>query len=243
MMGNLPRLEGKIKEKIERWFTEYGEEFIICTREFCQGNRSSLRPLMNCLRDLATFVFAGNGIDLREDLLEDLEYGIFELIGQYSSSAGGEKLLESIQDTIISNITDIFADTKRRWNLNNFKITESIEELDPYNGLIECRNDSPPITKETAPGQIEVQAKKALEEMTVFARKKFRGDKNRKIAVNMLENPDRLQDFPWMAELANTSIGSVKVTLTRIKQTLARNFNLKRLDGEMTISRVREIPD
>ena len=242
-MGNLPRLEGKIKEKIENWFTDYGEEFIICTKEFCQGNRSSLRPLMNSLRDLATFVFAGDGIDLREDLLEDLEYGIFDLIGRYASSAGGEKLLESIQDTIISNIIDIFADTKRRWNLNNFKITESIEELDPFNGLLESRKDNSADTKEKPSEQIEVQAKKALEVMAVFARKKFRGDKNRKIAVNMLENPDRLQDFPWMAELANTSIGSVKVTLTRIKQTLARNFDLKRLDGEMTISRVKEISD
>ena len=198
---------------------------------------------MNSLRDLATFVFAGDGIDLREDLLEDLEYGIFDLIGRYASSAGGEKLLESIQDTIISNIIDIFADTKRRWNLNNFKITESIEELDPFNGLLESRKDNSADTKEKPSEQIEVQAKKALEVMAVFARKKFRGDKNRKIAVNMLENPDRLQDFPWMAELANTSIGSVKVTLTRIKQTLARNFDLKRLDGEMTISRVKEISD
>jgi hypothetical protein len=59
----------------------------------------------------------------------------------------------------------------------------------------------------------------------------------------MLENPDRLKDFPWMADLAETSIGSVKVTLTRIKQTLARNFDFKRYDGEMTISRVREISE
>lgn len=242
-MGNLPRLEGKIKEKIESWFTDYGEEFIICTKEFCQGNRSSLRPLMSHLRELASYVFTGDGNDLREDLLEDLEYGIFDLIGRYASSAGGEKLLESIQDTIISNIIDIFADTKRRWNLNNFKITESIEELDPFNGLLESRKDNSADTKEKPSEQIEVQAKKALEVMAVFARKKFRGDKNRKIAVNMLENPDRLKDFPWMAELANTSIGSVKVTLTRIKQTLARNFDLKRLDGEMTISRVKEISD
>ena len=76
--------------------------------------------------------------------------------------------------------------------------------------------------------------------MTVFARKKFRGDKNRKIAVKMLENPDRMRDFPWMAELADSSIGSVKVTLTRIKQTLARNFYFTRLGGELHITQVRE---
>ena len=242
-MGNLPRLEGKIKKKIERWFNNYGDDFIICTKEFCQGNRSSLRPLMNHLRELATYVFANDGNELRDDLLEDLEYGMFELIGQYSSAAGGEKLLESIQNTIIANITKIFADTKRRWNLNNFKITESIEELDPLNGLLEGRPQRPADKKENASEQIEVQAKKALEVMAIFARKKFRGDKNRKIAVNMLEHPDRVKDFPWMAEAAGTSIGSVKVTLTRIKQTLARNFNLQRFDGEMKISRVREIPE
>jgi hypothetical protein len=242
-MGNLPRLEGKIKKKIERWFINYGDDFIICTKEFCQGNRSSLRPLMNHLRDLAAHVFTGDGNDLRDDLLEDLEYGIFELIGQYSSIAGGEELSESIRDTIISNITDIFADTKRRWNLNNFKITESIDVLDPTNGLLEDRPRRSAVTNENVPEKTEAEAKKALEVMAVFARKKFRGDKNRKIAVNMLENPDRLRDFPWMAELANTSIGSVKVTLTRIKQTLARNFDIKRLDGEMTISRIREISE
>jgi hypothetical protein len=242
-MGNLPRLEGKIKDKVERWFNDYGEEFIICTKEFCQGNRSSLRPLMSNLKDLAAYVFAGDGVDLRDDLLEDLEYGIFDLIGRYTSSAGGEKLLESIQDTIISNITNIFADTKRRWNLNNFKITESLDELDPANELMESRPENPPDTNENIPEKIELQAKKALEVMTVFARKKFRGDKNRKIALNMLENPDRLKDFPWMAERAETSIGSVKVTLTRIKQTLARNFDFKRFDGEMTISWIREISE
>jgi hypothetical protein len=242
-MGNLPRLEGKIKEKVERWFNDYGEDFIICTKEFCQGNRSSLRPLMSNLKNLAAYVFAGDGVDLRDDLLEDLEYGIFDLIGQYNSLAGGEKLLESIQDTIISNITNIFADTKRRWNLNNFKITESLDELDPLNELMESRPENPRDITENIPDKIELQAKKALEVMTIFARHKFRGDKNRKIAVNMLENPDRLKDFPWMADLAETSIGSVKVTLTRIKQTLARNFDFKRYDGEMTISRVREISE
>jgi hypothetical protein len=40
-MGNLPRLEGKIKEKVERWFNDYGEDFIICTLLYAR--RSSAR--------------------------------------------------------------------------------------------------------------------------------------------------------------------------------------------------------
>lgn len=238
-MGNLPRLEGKIRGKIRFWFNNNGEEFIIYTKEFCQGNRSSLRPLMDLLRDLATNVFARDGINLNDDLLEDLEYGIFDLIGRYTSTPGGDKLLESLQHTIIQNVTDIFANTKRRWNLNNFKITESIEELDPFNDLIESPSKETEVLNERPCESVELQARKALETMAVFARKKFRGDKNKKIAVNILENPDRMKDFPWMAELADSSIGSVKVTLTRIKQTLARNFYFKRLGGELHITQIR----
>jgi len=238
-MGNIPRLEEKIRGKIELWFIDNGEEFIICTKEFCQGNRSSLRPLMDRLRDLAAHVFASDGNSLNDDLLEDLEYGIFDLIGRYTSTPGGDKLLESLQHTIIQHVTNIFADTKRRWNLNNFKITESLEELDPFNDLIESPSREEAIN-ELPPVPVELQARKALKTMAVFARKKFQGDKNKKIAVEMLENPDKLRDFPWMAELAGTSVGSVKVTLTRIKQTLARNFYFKRLGSELHITQVRE---
>ncbi|UCE65225.1 MAG: hypothetical protein JSU85_10130 [Candidatus Zixiibacteriota bacterium] len=239
-MGNPPRLEGKIGEKIRLWFIDNGEEFVLCTREFCQGNRLSLRPLMDLLRDLAIYVFACDGNSLNDDLLDDLEYGIFDLIGRYTSTPGGDKLLESLQHTIIQHVTDMFADTKRRWNLNNFKITKSIEELDPFNDLIESPSKEAAVLNEHPCEPVEVQARQALKTMAIFAQKKFRGDKNRKIAVNVLENPDRLKDFPWMAELADSSIGSVKVTLTRIKQTLARNFYFKRLGSELYITQVRE---
>ena len=239
-MGNVPRLEGKIEDKIKLWFNDNGEEFIICTKEFCLGNRSSLRPLMDLLRDLATHVFACDGNSLNNDLLEDLEYGIFDLIGRYTSTPGGNELLKSLQDTIIQHVTDIFADTKRRWNLNNFKITESIEELDPFNDLIKSPSKEAAVMNEGSHEPVELQARKALETMAKFARRKFRGDKNRKIAVKMLENPDKLRDFPWLAELADTSVGSGKVTMTRIKQTLARNFYFKRMGGELHITQVRE---
>ncbi len=239
-MGNIPRLEGKIKDKIERWFELNGDKFIICTKEFCQGNRSSLRPLMDHLRDLATDVFTSDGSSLNDELLEDLEYGIFELIGQYTAAPGGDPLLKSIRKTIIRNVIDIFADTKRRWNLNNFKITESIERLDPFNDLIESRKNEYSAPDGVYPEPAEIQARKVLNTMTIFARKKFRGDKNRKIAVKILENPDRFQDFPWIAGLAGTSVGSAKVTLTRIKQTLARNFSFKKIDGVLQITRVSD---
>ena len=241
-MGNVPRLEGKIREKIERWFANKGDGFIIYTKEFCQGNRSSLRPLMNLLKELAAHVFTSDGNDLNNELLEDLEYGLFELIGRYTSTPGSDRLLKSMQGTIIQHVTDIFADTKRRWNLNNFKITESIDELDPFNDLIGISENIAVKAEAPQAKNVEIQAKEALETMINFARKKFRGDKNKKIAVKMLENPDRLRDFPWMAELADTSVGSVKVTLTRIKQTLAHNFDFKRVGDQLQITRVSEIP-
>jgi hypothetical protein len=241
-MGNSPKLEGKLKEKIERWFKINGDRFIISTKEFCQGNRSALSPLMDLLRDLATDVFTYDGISLNDELLEDLEYGVFELIGRYTSTPGGNQLLDSIQKTIIQHVTDIFADTKRRWNLNTFKITESIEEIDPFNDLIESPRNENTDTAESQPEPVEIQAKKALDTLLIFARKRFRGDKNRKIAVKVLENPDRLRDFPWIAELADTSVGTVKVTLTRIKQTLASNFDFKRMGSELYIRRIDETP-
>jgi hypothetical protein len=238
-MGNIPRLEGKIKNKVDSWFAGYGENFIICTKEFCQGNRSALRPLMELLRDLAGHVFANDGNSLNTELLEDLEYGIFELIGRYNSTPGSEELSKSIEATVVDYVTEIFVDTKRRWNLNNFKITQSIEELDPFNGLIEARTHGQTRIVEESSESIEEQARKALQTMMDFARRKFHGQKNRKIAVKMLENPDRFRDVTWMAELADTSVGSAKVTLTRIKQTLARNFDISRLDGELRLTEIR----
>lgn len=240
-MGNNPRLEGKIRNKIEYWFIDYGNNFIIYTREFCQGNRSALRPIMELLKDLAGHVFTNDGNSLNAELLEDLEYGLFDLIGKYNSTPGGDELSEAIKSTIIDYVTDIFVETKRRWNLNNFKITESIEELDPYNALIESRIQKQTKTTDKQPEPANDAARLALQTMIDFARKKFQGKKNRKIAVKILENPERLRDVTWMAEFAGTSVGSVKVTLTRIKQTLARNFAVSRLDGELRVTQIRQL--
>ena len=243
MMGNNPRLKEKIKSKIENWFIDRGENFIVCTREFCQGNRSALRPLMELLKDLAGFVFANDGNSLNDELLEDLEYGIFELIGRYSSTPGEEELSTSIRTTIIDYVTEIFVSTKRRWNLNNFKITESIEDLDPFNSLIEARIVDQQKTEGKANVKPDDQARMALQAMIEFARRKFHGKKNKKIALKILESPDKFKDIPWMAEFAGTSAGSVKVTLTRIKQTLARNFDISRLDGELRVTEIRHLQE
>lgn len=240
-MGNSPRLEGKIGNKIHYWFIDNGDNFIVYTREFCQGNRLSLRPLMELLKDLAGYVFANDGNSLNAELLEDLEYGIFELIGKYNSTPGADELSKSIKDTIVDYVTEIFVETKRRWNLNTFKITESIEELDPYNALIESRTHKQTKAADKQPEPANDPAKLALQTMIGFARKKFQGKKNKKIAVKILENPDRLKDVTWMAEFAGTSVGSVKVTLTRIKQTLARNFAVSRLDGELRVTQIRQL--
>lgn len=239
-MGNGPRLEEKVRNKIECWFALKGKDFIVCTKEFCQGNRTSLPPLMELLKDLAVSVFVNGGAELRDDLLEDLEYGIFDLISRFSSTPGGEDLFVNIQENIIQHVTKIFVEAKRRWNLNNYKITESIEAVHPCNGIKRVLKPSRDNGEEESL-QTEQQAKKLLETMAVFAQGKFKGAKNRKIAMKMLENPERVRDFSWLADIAGTSIGSVKVTLTRVKQTLANNFAFERLGDKLTITRTKDI--
>lgn len=239
-MGNGPRLEEKVRKKIERWFALKGEDFIVCTKEFCQGNRMSLRPLMELVVDLAVFVFVNGGAELRDDLLEDLEYGIFDLIGRFSSTPGGECLFANIQENIIQHVTKIFVEAKRRWNLNNYKITESIEAVHPCNGIKRVLKPSRD-NGEDESLKTERQAKELLETMAIFAQAKFKGEKNKKIAMKMLENPERVKDFSWLADIADTSIGSVKVTLTRVRQTLAKNFAFERLGDKLTITRIKDI--
>ena len=100
-MRNNDRLESKIQKKIKIWFTDHGDDFVICIKEFCQGNRTSLSPLMKMLEDLGSDVFA-DGKCLNNDLLEDLEYRIFGLIGLFSDTSGGQPLFDSIKKDIIS---------------------------------------------------------------------------------------------------------------------------------------------
>jgi len=231
----------KIQRKIEIWFDEHPDEFIICLKEFCQGNRASLTPLLNMLEDLGSAVFAAGGA-VNDDLLEQLEYKMFDLIGDYSSAPGGDALLSAINDSIVSRLTVIFADAKRRWNLHYYKITGSVETIDPDNVLIPdtdpfrdgFENEISPML----PAEIQKQARDIIDRLVLFAKKKFKGEKNRKIAVNWLENPEKSSDIRWLASLAGSSQGSAKVTLTRIKQSLARHHTLKRIGDRLTLDRV-----
>ena len=135
-MCKAPRLEDKIRMEIRHWFNNNDSSFIFVIKEFCQGNRRSLSQVMTMVEELATKVFAGEGRVINKELLEDLEYGIFDIIGQFSSTPGGDGLEEAIRKNIVNNLTVVFAETKKQWNLNNYKITASFEELDPNYDLI-----------------------------------------------------------------------------------------------------------
>lgn len=236
-MRNNDRLESRIQRKIKIWFVDHGDEFIICIKEFCQGNRTSLTLLMKMLEDLGSEVFAdGKSLDI--ELLEDLEYRIFELIGLFSDISGGRPLLDSINKNIIPRLTVIFAEAKRRWNLNNYKIARSVDVLDPDNSFIaEIENAAP--EDEIAvpiPDEVREQARNAIDRLVLFAKRKFRGEKNRKIAVSWLENPEKASDIRWLASLTESSEGSTKVTLTRIKKSLAKYHDLRRENNRLILS-------
>jgi len=235
------RLAEKIKVKLEIWFSDHTDEFIPCMREFCQGNRAALTPLMKMVHDLGSAVFADGGV-LNPDLLDRMEYGVFDLIGYFSSEAGSESLDDAIEVGIVDRLSIIFADVKRHWNLQYYKITESVDVLDPDSSLIAEKSISIAFddSLEEGPqkGQIQKQARDIIDRLVIFAKEKFKGEKNRKIAVNWLENPERAGDIGWLASLAESSVGSTKVTLTRIRQSLARHHELKRDDDGLTLDRL-----
>lgn len=229
MEKTLP-LEDKIKSKIHSWLDEQGDSFVICIKEFCQGNRASLISLRTFLKELGVRVFATDGEMLDNGLFEDLEYGIFNLIGRFTSTPGGPELLKAIQENIDDELTEIFAEVKRRWNFNNYKVTESFEELDPGNCVIpalmsgtEDEYYDPEYTRKNA----RHQARMILDELVLYTKKEFHGEKKRKIAINWLENPEKRKDFCWLGSLIGSSTGSVKVTLTRIKQSFAKKYKIK----------------
>jgi hypothetical protein len=235
------RLAEKLQKKIEKWFIDKGEDFVICMREFCQGNRASLCPLMTGLKELASDVFA-DGKSLNIELLEELEIEIFDLIGVYSADSGGDTLDMAIRNSIIDHLIRIFTVAKRRWNLNYYKITESVEALDPSNSVIpghrysgenSVGDDAVPTT-----GEPREQARAIIERLVAFAREMFKGSKNRKIAVSWLEHPERVSDIGWLAAQAGSSEGSTKVTLSRIKKKLAVYHRLNRTGNGIILRRL-----
>lgn len=249
-MRNKDRLTEKIRQKIEDWFAGQGNRFIICIREFCQGNRASLTPLMTMVADLGNRVFA-DGKDLNDDLLNDLEYRMFDLIADFSSTPGGDALQKAIDENIIPRLTEIFAETKRCWNLNYYKLAESIDTLDPENNLIpereSCPDEDGGDEYSLTSAEIRSQARDIIDRLVLFAKGKFNGEKNRKIAINWLENPERVSDMAWLASTAGASRDCTKVTLSRIKKSLAKNHNLRKIGDHLILEsvplRVRETRD
>jgi hypothetical protein len=192
--------------------------------------------------DLGKVVFLGTGDSLDKELLEKLEYGIFDLIGNFSSTPGGEALENAIEENITEYLTEIYAEAKKEWNLNQYKITASYEEMDPSNSTIPA--DQKPVdefdTVDASPEKsyTHKDARQFLDELVAFAKTKLRGEKNRVIAINWLENPERLKDYGWLAAMTGSSKGSIKVTLTRLKQTLNKNYSLKFVDDKLVMNKV-----
>jgi hypothetical protein len=244
-MSRSPRLENKIRLDIQLWLDTQGADFSLSIKEFCQGNRASLTQVMNMVKQLGKLVFVSEGEALSDDLLERLEYGIFDLIGKFSSTPGGEALTKAIDDNLGDYLTEIFSEAKKEWNLNHYKITASYEELDPNNCMIPALDQSVDerdvLDFAIDPKKSRRQAKLFLDELVVFTKTKLRGEKNRKIAINWLENPDKHRDYGWLATLTNSSTGSIKVTLTRLKQTLAENYNLRHVGDSLTLDKVNAL--
>ena len=243
-MSKTSRLETRIRAEIQSWFDTRGSDFVFTVKEFCQGNRVALSSILEMIRELGGAVFMGDGKTLNEDLLEDLEYGIFNLIGKFTSTPGGDVLLEAIQENVIEHLTEIFTEVKQQWNLNQYKITSSFEEIDPLCSLIPAPEpDSRNIqhaSSELYEKNNQHQARDILDELVLFAKDKFHGEKKRKIAVNWLENPEKIRDFNWLSSLAGTSSGAAKVILTRIKHSVTKTYGLKTVSDKLVLVKSEE---
>ncbi len=234
-MRSEKRLRGKIYPKIKKWVDKKGREFTICFKEFCQGNRASLFQLDDYIKDLGIKVFVVDGLKLDEDLLWDLEYRLFDLIGKYSSTPGGEELLKAIETTIVDDLTDIFISAKRKWNFYHYKLTESLEEIDPNNSIIPTKEPDEDFPE---PELIYAQAQDILGEFAKFARRRLRGPRIRLVAFYWLKYPERSGDFEWLAAKAGTSPGAVRVILTRFKQKLLKAYSLERIGNRLVLHRI-----
>lgn len=240
-MEECGRLEEKYGPAIRSWLSREGEGFALCIRDFCQGNRASLSNVRSYLRALALRIFANKGSYLNEELIEDLEYRMFDLIGKYSSVTGSENLLMAIRDNLDIHLTEIFTEAKRQWNLNYYKISASYEEIDPGQCLIAAavqKTESNQNKNETT-FRGQDGARYVIDELVTFSKKRFHGDKTRKVAVNWLENPEKSGDVDWFASLAQASSGCTRVMLTRIKKSIGRNYRLRRVGDDFVLTRTK----
>ena len=234
------RLEQKYRPLIEHWLARHGDLFVGCLREFCQGNRSALVSIRGYIKDLGTDIFCNGGV-LDDELLEDLEYRFFDLIGKFSTTPGSAQLEAAIRDNICGSLTEILAKTKRRWNLNTYKFAQSTEDIRPEDWYLtqtkyECptpQNNEEPKN----PAFARKSARQALDELVTYSKRKFHGQKTRKIAVNWLENPEKDGDIAWFSSLINSSEGTTRVLLTRIKQSLAHNHRLRYSENKFALIR------
>jgi hypothetical protein len=240
-MEECGRLEEKYGPAIRSWLTQEGEGFILCIRDFCQGNRASLSNVRSYLRALALRIFAGSGSYLNEELIEDLEYRMFDLIGKYSSVSGNEELLAAIRSNLDVYLTEIFTEAKRQWNLNYYKMSASFEEIDPGQCLIAAAVEKTEnhTNKNEMTFSGRDSARNVIDELVTFSKKRFHGDKTRKVAVNWLENPEKSGDVDWFASLAQASSGCTRVMLTRIKKSINRNYRLRRVGDNFVLTRTK----
>jgi hypothetical protein len=240
-MEECGKLEEKYGPAIRSWLAHEGDGFILSVRDFCQGNRAALSNVRSSLRILALRIFAGKGNFLNDELMEDLEYRMFDLIGQFSSITGGDELLNAIRENLDIYLIEIFAESKRQWNLNFYKISESFEDLDPGQCLIAAAFEKTinhvDKSDKTCVGQ--EGARDVIDELVAFSKKKFHGDKTRKVAINWLENPEKSGDIDWFASLAQTSSGCTRVMLTRIKKSISRNYRLRRIGDDFMLTRAK----
>jgi len=234
------RLKNRIRLDIQRWLDGGGAGFIVSLKEFCLGNRAALSDVLGYVEQMGIAVFAPDGRYIDKDLLEKLEYSIFDLIGKFSSYSGGQVLDDAIKANILNYLIDTFVEAKKQWNLEQYKITSSYEELDPDNCLFTAMDEEDYEINDAEYNKqyVKRDAQLLLNELAFFAKTKLRGAKNRQIATNWLENPDKIRDFGWLASQTNSSAGTIKVTLTRLKHTLCNNYQLKYTDNKLVLNKI-----
>lgn len=158
------------------------------------------------------------------------------MIGKYTATPGGLELRQAIKESFTEELISIFAEVKRQWNLNNYKITESLEQIDPMHNLVPIHCAGPEEEFTNFDEDAERQARELLDELITFVKKKFRGPKKLRIAISWLQSPENQKNFKVLAAMADSSAGSVKVTLTRVKQTLARSYDLSRSGNRLVLN-------